>query len=562
METEKPNLKFWIGVGFVIGLLILIVWLGKPAYRHFKEQRSEVAAKKFMSKGDYRNALLSARQTLILDPTNVLACRVMADLANLSHSPATLDWWRKIVLIDPALENKLALASASLFYESPPFPLATKIIREAPASATNLVAFQSLAAQFALRTKNLAAATAHFEQAMRLAPTNKFFPFNLAILQLNSNDPSTVEAARKTLKQFVVDPDLGTSSRRSLIADRIAHSDFPEALNESTQLLAEAQATLADHLQYLEILRHLKNPDFVKKLSGLRQQSATNALATAEIVDWMNANNLSADAVHWLTNLPNNFQAQPILRLALVNCYLTETNWIALRNFVSNSNWGETDYLRLAFLSRAWAALGQHVIAESDWQAAVGETRDQPRALNSLLELAGQWQMKAAREDLLNRIIKKFPHEHGVQQQLEHLYFAAGDTAKLNNLYALLLESSDDLALKNNFAATSLLLKTNLPTTFTLAQENYTKNSNDPFIVSTYAYSLYLQGQTQAGLTVLEKLKPEMLKQPSVALYYGVLLKAAGKTNKAETFFKIARTQNNLLPEEKSLLPAAPAGGQ
>jgi hypothetical protein len=57
-------------------------------------------------------------------------------------------------------------------------------------------------------------------------------------------------------------------------------------------------------------------------------------------------------------------------------------------------------------------------------------------------------------------------------------------------------------------------------------------------------------------VAVLEKLEPENLQSPSVALYYGVLLAAAGETGKAAEYLGKAR-KGPLLPEEKVLLDDA-----
>jgi hypothetical protein len=51
-----------------------------------------------------------------------------------------------------------------------------------------------------------------------------------------------------------------------------------------------------------------------------------------------------------------------------------------------------------------------------------------------------------------------------------------------------------------------------------------------------------------------EKLARPALEQPSVALYYGILLSATGKTKEAAPFIQIALTNGNPLPEEKQLL--------
>jgi predicted Zn-dependent protease len=89
---------------------------------------------------------------------------------------------------------------------------------------------------------------------------------------------------------------------------------------------------------------------------------------------------------------------------------------------------------------------------------------------------------------------------------------------------------------------------------YRLAKEAYAQKPDDPFIASTYAYSLHLQGRTREGATAMEMLKSELLEQPSVSLYYGVLLSVLGDTNRAVHFLMIAKNKGQLLPEEKYLL--------
>jgi hypothetical protein len=75
-------------------LLTAAGWLSRSAYQHYQEKHSLAQALAFFAHGDFRSSLLSARQTLQLNPSNAPACRIMADLADLSHSPAVLDWRR------------------------------------------------------------------------------------------------------------------------------------------------------------------------------------------------------------------------------------------------------------------------------------------------------------------------------------------------------------------------------------------------------------------------------------------------------------------------------------
>jgi Flp pilus assembly protein TadD len=163
--------------------------------------------------------------------------------------------------------------------------------------------------------------------------------------------------------------------------------------------------------------------------------------------------------------------------------------------------------------------------------------------------------MKPEQEDLLRRILRKFPDASWARQDLGLLYFASGNTRGLYQLYSewlpLLPQNAE---LKRNVAATALLLKTNLALACAQAAEAYAQSTNSPTVVSTYAYALHLQGRDDDGLAALQKLDRSALEQPSVALYYGVLLSATGKTSEALPFLQLAQTQGRLLPEEQQLL--------
>jgi len=361
------------------------------------------------------------------------------------------------------------------------------------------------------------------------------------------------------MEQFCSDTNFAAAALRSLVTDRLARNDLPGAEGYATQLLATAHATLSDQLQYLGILQKLRSPEFAAQLKSTQSLAGTNGLAAAEVASWMVANDRRPEAYQWLTNLPPSIQSQWPVRLAYVNYYYTEQDWTGLRSYTSGGNWGETDFLRAAFLSQAWSRLDDGLVSDSVWQTAVGETGGRFSALTALLDLSRRWKMnESATDDLLWRIVQNFPRERWAQQDLERRYFGAGNTAKLRQLYTRELAfSPQDITLKNNLAATMLLLKDNLPQACQLANDAYAQRPEDPVIVSTYAYSLHLQGRTQDGVSALEKLNPESLAEPSVALYYGVLLAAQHDTNRAIPFLAIAQARGRLLPEEKKLLAAA-----
>ncbi len=558
-EADKRRFRMWLaGIILGLGLLALAGWLGRSHYRHFKERRAQTQAQAFLAGGDYRNALLSARQALQLNPVNVPACQVMADLADLAHNPVALDYRRRLAKTQPSVENKLLLAWAALLYQKPPFPLTGQILDELAPAATNLAAYQVMAADLAVRLGRREAAEAHFQTAARLDPTNQLYTLNLAMVRLGATNAPQAAPARAALEQLRTDPMLGLLALRALIEDRLAHQDAAAAMAYSTQVLANARAVLPDQLRHLKILRQLNRADFSARLQAVQQSAATNAIAVMEVAEWMQTNDLPVGELAWLTNLPAGMQAQTPVRLAVAEVYWQAADWQGLRDATAKGHWDDMEYLRLALASRAWSQLGVPQVADSNWSAAVSAAGSRYGALLKLLDLAELWELPQERRDLLARLFEKFPGDRGVQAALAQMYLAAGDTAALHRLYARLsAQFPEDPGFKNNLAYTCLLLQTNLPKASQWAAEVYAGKTNDPVTATTYAYALHLQGRTKAGLAVLRQLDPRLLQQPDAALYYAVLLTAAGDANEAAPYWRIARAKTQWLPEEKNLLSAA-----
>ena len=91
-----------------------------------------------------------------------------------------------------------------------------------------------------------------------------------------------------------------------------------------------------------------------------------------------------------------------------------------------------------------------------------------------------------------------------------------------------------------------------------MAKAAYESATNNPFYISTYAYALFLQKKTDEALKVLAGLKPEEIKVPAIAAYYGAIQAQAGHKDLARPCLALAETAK-LLPEEKEMVRAAKA---
>jgi hypothetical protein len=404
---------------------------------------------------------------------------------------------------------------------------------------------------------------------------------------LRSTNAEIVAAARTTLARLTTNTPVAILALRWLVADRIRKNDLLGAEEFSNQLLSRPAAELSDRLQHLTILQRNKDgigshrlstngavtsaaetrtvkasfaaasARFADSLSWLQAKAATNALEMFLICEWMGNHELAQEALKWLAQSdPKLRQLQP-MPLAEANLYLSTRDWPALEVFLKKQQWADLDFLRVAMQARAAWGQSQNLAGEAHWLRAVRSANNRLSALMLLLSLAIEWGRDP--ENLLWEIGRRFPGEHWALRQLEHHYWTAGDAPGLNRIYSVLeREKSSGLNVtnRNNFAITAMLLRQDLPRAYATACDLYQTNPEDPVLASTYAYSLHLQGQTQAALSILKKLPSAALETPAMALYYGVLLSAVGETNSATRYLSLAEGAN-LLPEEKLLLATA-----
>ena len=438
--------------------------------------------------------------------------------------------------------------------------MAAQTLDELKDSAGDVAAYHAVSAELALRLKRTAEAVAQFEQASRLEPTNELHQLNLAVLRLQSTNEGAPAAARATLEQLRASTNVGALALRWLVAESLRRDDLSTAERFSRLLLADSRSVPDDRLQRLTILQRSQNPEFKSYLSALQKNALTNATEVYGISDWMIGHGYAGEALTWLNGCPAKLRTEQPVPLALVDCYLARKDWQGLDTSLQEQSWGDLEFLRFAFLSRAAEGLNQKLAADARWRTAIREADDRLGPLTALLKMANSGGRTQAKEDLLWQIAQRFSRERWALEELQRLYRTTGNTRGLNKVYATMASyAPKNFFAQNDLAATSLLLKVNLFKAHELAKEVFTRHPAEANFVATYAFSHHLQGRTKEGLAVLQKLKPDVLETPSVALYYGVLLSAAGETNKAVKYLGIAQ-KSELLPEEKVLAAKAAKG--
>ncbi len=552
---------FWtLRRGLILVAILAVIaaglWISRPIYRGWKERRSLKQAHEFLLNQDYRNAALAARQALAVNPSNVEASRIMAHITENVRSPEALNWRQRVVDLQPQdFTNRLHLARTAIVLGD--YTRAAQALGVIAPSNQNHTAFHQLAAMAAIGLNNIGLAERHLGEASRLDPTNKLLRLNQAIIHLQAKDQAVVDGALQTLQNLYDDPVYRREALRQLALAAARNKDFAKAQAFTEELQADTKATVKDRLLHLTVLEQGGSADFGSYLAELEGALAKSPEQVNALTGWLVGNNMADEAARWLESLPDEARSQRPVALALAEVLTAQKDWAGLQLLLQETNWANLDFVRLALLARAAKEERQEIASQGNWRAAVKAAADSPKSLTALASMAQGWGWPHEQEDLLWMLLQRFPGERWVMKSLNQMYLTTGNTRgllKLSSTQAAF--DANDLAAKNNLAALSLLLNQQMSRAYELAREVYTRVPTNAVFVSTYAYSLHLQGRTEEGLKVFESLPASQLDMPSIAAYYGALLAADGENDKAKKYLDLA-AKGPLLPEEKTLIDQA-----
>jgi len=343
--------------------------------------------------------------------------------------------------------------------------------------------------------------------------------------------------------------------------------------NHGAQVGETLLARLRDQIDQrgtLDVLRHgiellgLKQPlklaEFKPALAAFQREAGTNTAKIYELNMWQMARIGPTETLAWLRSLPMNLQTNQPVALFFAECYTALQDWRGLQNSLKQEDWTELEFVRHAYLSRALRGQDLTAAATAEWGLALKTANGQKASLVMLLRMAARWGWQSDAEELLWTIVNQYPGEKWAFGALNQALFADGRTRSLMSLYSQELKRSpSDLGMKNNLAMTALLLDAQEQKPYELAREVSEKAPTNAAFVSTYAFSLHRQKKDAEALKVIERLKPQELQNPSIAGYYGLILKATGNGAKARVYLDLA-AKGHLLPEEKKLFEQARTG--
>jgi lipopolysaccharide biosynthesis regulator YciM len=238
-------------------------------------------------------------------------------------------------------------------------------------------------------------------------------------------------------------------------------------------------------------------------------------------------------------------------------------NWSRLKRWTRTGNWGDAEYLRLAYDATAERHLhsGNDSSANSEferlWQSAAELSEDVPERELTLARLATKWQLMNQAEELWVRVEENPTMRREALDNLRQLYRAKDETTKLHEVLQRLHESSPNEApITADLARLGLNLGQNTERSHQLAREAYDRAPNEVDCALTYAFSLHRLGRNAEALAIIQSLPPEQLHDPHQAVYVAQVLVEGNELEGAKEY--IAAAENGKLHlEEKKLLEEA-----
>jgi predicted Zn-dependent protease len=414
-----------------------------------------------------------------------------------------------------------------------------------------------VAALIAQAEKRNDVAVKEWEEAYRLAPQEKGYQLQLGAAKLRTNDPVYKDAARGLLNALRSDPKFRVPATRILLSEAIAQRESVSNIIELARALNNyPEATFSDAVLLADVLRQTNEREFATYLIELEKRAAARTQDLVTLLFWMNQTNLNLLAADFIKTVkPELLQAWPA-PMAIADVHVRLQDWAKLEAALKGADWRNYDFMRHAYLARAFRGQDKPVQAEREWSLAIKGAAIGSEQILMLLRATAAWGWKSEETELL-WALTKYPEQE--KEALQTLYAHYQKNQDSHGLYRILLRLAEDNAentdIQNNLAQISLLLDVKTEDARRLAAEVYRKSPNNSAYATTYAYSLVTKGDFHGAVAVMNSLTADQLKDPAVSAYYGICL-AALKDPRAESFLK-AGERAKLLPEERSLLEKA-----
>ncbi len=558
---SNPTLRIVVAaVLLLVAAVVVWNWKGRTTYRRWTRTSQLVNAERLARTGQLQAAATAAQSILQVDPLNLRATALIADIAEKTGARDSVRWRERLVALEPwNTTNMVTWAQAALRYND--YFTALKALSGYPTNPPPPAFYHETAGAIALGIGDRQQADVHFSEALRLDPTNVTRQLNLAKLRLSAGSAAGQAEARRSLERLAASPATRPEALALLANDALARQDWKVAVRDAQELVARTNAPFDDHLVYLTALRGDGSPSFTNQLRIAQARASEDPAQLARMIVWMNEAGYVPQAMAWARSLPVEIRQDPRVGIAIADIFIGLEDWLGLRNWVRSSDWGGLNSYRIAYDAFATGFLASPEVrnAEVDglWAKAVALVKGDATQLEALATMADRWRLPKAAESTRWAVVDSGNGQENALMALHRLYLAKEDTMGQYRVAQRLFKlKPDDLAAQNNAVYLGLLLGVADSGLHALADDLHRRSPRNPIHASTYAFSLYRKGQAQAAVDIMAQIEPSILRRPAMAAMNGIFLAKAGDTVRAREFLKLAENMK-LLPEEEKLVTEA-----
>ena len=364
-------------------------------------------------------------------------------------------------------------------------------------------------------------------------------------------------SASQSLATITTIPGLKNDAIRMLSVEALNRKDTPTARRWIEEILSSGKNDLGDEIQHLELLRLEKSPTLTARLESLQRRAVSNLQSTLTLATWMMGTGNGAGANDWLASLGTNITAHPAVQNARIQSYLLSKDAQGCIRWLESDSWGANDLSRLMWLARLHRSQKQEAKSKAAWSKARDIGLDNPKARREIWQMAVEMGWKEDSMQVLRAAAEAPSDSRWAQMILFDVHYKLKQTPQMLEISERLLRAApDDWFAKNNVAAFSLLLNTNIAFAAKLAAEAVTTRPNDPLVTSTHAFALQKSGKVPESLLVFGRIPEAIRSKPGVAVYYASALVEAGRIQEARRYMTLA-DDPSILPEERALLNAS-----
>lgn len=550
----------WLSVVVVVAAGLTMFWRskGRQLFGRWQQGRDLQHAELALAEKQYPQAADLARRVALEDSSSLRAARTAALALEQLGSPEAVRWWHRTAQLEQFPAETVARWAYAAFRQND-LPATYAALRMFP-RGTDSVSYHDIAGRIALTQGDFVTAAGHFSNALAHSSADPDLQLQAATTALATTNATAHPRARQLLQGLLADPQRSTPALAALTRDALRTGDTTAARRFNEQLLARPNATFADRLVQLSVLRRGQAPEFPAEFARLRDGVANNSEQLAQWLAWMIEEGLAAEALAWFLTLPPEAQnVAPVMSQA-AELYVALSDWAGLRQWVFNANWAELESRRFAYQALATLKLtpkaGPQTI-DSPWKDAINSARSNPLQLGWLAAKADEWSLPRAAEVTLWLMVDRDYDADNSLERLARLYRGLRQAEGLYRVARRRLERypADPVA-QSEVVYLAALLRVDLDERRKLATQVEARAAEAPeYATSAALYRCRLQNPDRA-LELLRTISKEDLQEPARMALHSLLLAQVGDRASARELL-LQLKEADLFPEEKKLVDDA-----